>query len=400
MGWESVAIDYDHLMDVKGNIISVIGISSIVRDQMFDIDIHGFPVFTDKNMVLLNMLFDNDAAYAKVLETTYEDEMSSIFKGMFITDSGETQRTNIRRAVYRVNRDNSTSLPTLSNAKQNNASGKPTQKQIVDLLRISNGERVDGKALNDKTGSEEDKKRLTGGSLLTAHAIIEMIQSGVDSNGDFKSALLSGEADLVYKIAHAAEKKVNESLGSDAAQLNFPDIYGKEIDKNNFSFATKFCHHACRRMNGGAGKFCIYDSVVHEFLPYYACEYLDPDVLNTICDFDTKFDTFEDEYEEVNNRIEDWRKYTPKGSLKKEGYGYERYRNLYDAVLEAINQWKDTWRRCPANSSSVIRCFPSDSQCEKLDYCNFDRFVWYFFKNQRRKESAKKSLRKWGNLSL
>ena len=61
MSWENVEIDKEKLMDVKGELRLSADFPPIIQSQMFDVDTHGFPVFTDKNMALLNMLFDNDA---------------------------------------------------------------------------------------------------------------------------------------------------------------------------------------------------------------------------------------------------------------------------------------------------------------------------------------------------
>lgn len=414
MSWKNVKIDKEKLMDVKGCSVQFAGLSLILQNQMFDVDLNGLPVFTDKNIALLNLLINNDVSYAGVIESDYGKEMASIFKGMFDAGSWSARQTNIRRAVYRVNRDNSTSLPTLSNGGKNNSAGKPTQAELIKLLGISAGMRVDGKTIEEvkaeakKDGKKngggkkngENEKILTGGSLLTAVAIMEMIASGDDSHDNaFREALLAGQSDLVYKIAHAAEVAVNDALGRKSLQSADSKLGKKEVAKNNYSFATKFCHHACRGIGGGAGKYCIYDSVVHDFLPYYACEYIEADTLGGICGFKPEHTTFKERYKKVYEQIDAWKKLSAQDASEKgEGYGYESYRNLYDAVLDAINRWRDAWRLSPNNQSCVIHHHLDGDQCGKLDYCNFDRFVWYFFKNQWRKKETKDLLKKWGEL--
>ncbi len=416
MSWKNVKIDKEKLMDVKGCSVQSAGLSLILQNQMFDVDLNGLPVFTDKNIALLNLLINNDVSYAGVIESDYGKEMASIFKGMFDAGSWSARQTNIRRAVYRVNRDNSTSLPTLSNGGKNNSAGKPTQAELIKLLGISAGMRVDGKTIEEvkaeakKDGKKngggkkngENEKILTGGSLLTAVAIMEMIASGDDSHDNdnaFREALLAGQSDLVYKIAHAAEVAVNDALGRKSLQAADSKLGKKEVAKNNYSFATKFCHHACRGIGGGAGKYCIYDSVVHDFLPYYACEYIEADTLGGICGFKPEHTTFKERYKKVYEQIDAWKKLSAQDASEKgEGYGYESYRNLYDAVLDAINRWRDAWRLSPNNQSCVIHHHLDGDQCGKLDYCNFDRFVWYFFKNQWRKKETKDLLKKWGEL--
>lgn len=416
MSWKNVKIDKEKLMDVKGRPVQSAGLSLIFQHQMFDVDLNGLPVFTDKNIALLNLLINNDVSYAGVIESDYGKEMASIFKGMFDAGSWSTRQTNIRRAVYRVNRDNSTSLPTLSNSDKNDSAGKPTQAELIKLLGISAGMRVDGKTIEEvkaeakKDGKKngggkknaENEKILTGGSLLTAVAIMEMIASGDDSHGNdnaFREALLAGQSDLVYKIAHAAEIAVNDALGRESLQAAASKLGKKEIVKNNYSFATKFCHHACRGISGGAGKYCIYDSVVHDFLPYYACEYIEADTLGIICGFKPEHTTFNERYKKVYEQIDAWKKLSAQDASEKgEGYGYENYRNLYDATLDGINRWRDAWRLCPNSQGNVIDHQLNDDQYEKLDYCSFDRFVWYFFKNQWRKEKAKGLLKNWKKL--
>lgn len=180
MSWKNVKIDKEKLMDVKGRPVQSAGLSLIFQHQMFDVDLNGLPVFTDKNIALLNLLINNDVSYAGVIESDYGKEMASIFKGMFDAGSWSTRQTNIRRAVYRVNRDNSTSLPTLSNSDKNDSAGKPTQAELIKLLGISAGMRVDGKTIEEvkaeakKVGKKngggkknaENEKILTGGLFL------------------------------------------------------------------------------------------------------------------------------------------------------------------------------------------------------------------------------------------
>ncbi len=368
-------------MNVKGKIVPSTRLSSILQNQMFDIDMNGFPVLSDKNIALINLLFDNDSSYAK--GDAYEEETTVIFKGMFSQDHNAAEE-NVRRAVYRINRDNSTSLPTLSSAgkEKNKSEKKLTQREIIDRLGISN------KIVAEKNGGKE--KYITGGSLLTAEAINQMIQQGIhdDAGRSFRQLLLEGEPKLVYLIAHAAEKAVNDCLGSTEERIN----------KNNFSFATKFCHHVCKRIGdeNQDNRYCIYDSVVHEFLPYYACEYLDAGALNGICDyrdfdFKSSFVTPEEKYKKVVGQIGRWKDYVAQDASEKDGgYGYVSYRKLYDAVLDAINNWRAARRYCPAHRADIIVCFPEEKNYDKLNYADLDRFIWYFFKNQRRKEKVRK----------
>ena len=160
MSWKNVKIDKEKLMDVKGRPVQSAGLSLIFQHQMFDVDLNGLPVFTDKNIALLNLLINNDVSYAGVIESDYGKEMASIFKGMFDAGSWSTRQTNIRRAVYRVNRDNSTSLPTLSNSDKNDPAGKPTQAELIKLLGISAGMRVDGKTIEEVKAEKKLARRM------------------------------------------------------------------------------------------------------------------------------------------------------------------------------------------------------------------------------------------------
>lgn len=402
MSWKNAEISDVNLMSVRGEKVPSAELSPIQRNQMFDVDNHGFPVLTDKNISLISTLFANDAAYSKnkpefkLDKRSYEEETVELFNGMF-SRNRDISAKNVERAVYRVNSDNSTSLPTLSGSKKGNASGKPTQAEIVALMGISDGLVIDD--MEDDKKDKKSAKKLNGGSLLTANAIAEMISVGFGENGDentFKKALLEGQPSLVYKIAHAAEGMVNDAMSQEATQRTAPFLFGKKIDKNNFSFATKFCHHVCKRLDGGIDQYCIYDSVVHEFLPYYACEYLDADTIDKICGSRLEADTPREKYKAVNNKIESWRSYLAQDGID-EGYGYERYRNLYDAVLVAVNKWRDAWKKCSANQTDVIQHFFGKEQYDKLGYADFDRFIWYFFKNQWRKTEARELLKTWGS---
>ncbi len=346
---------------------------------LFDADANGFPLLTDKNITLIDTLFANDTRYHSIGD--YEGEMQAIFKGMFdVQNSGyvltKDPWENIKLAVYRTNADNSTSLPALSNADKN--SSKPKQKDIEKRLGIIGGE----PCVQSKEGSKKDNEKLgklTGGSLLTARVIACSmgIENGVVREEAlrkaYKERLLGGDSLLVYDIAHAAEN---------AAKPYFP------VSRNNFSFATKFCHHAWRMVNDDENKsnpYCIYDKYIGLYLPYYASEYLEPKELGDYCS-----DIIGDEWEQVDKRVDRYKiafgkidSFAGKNShgekKDKAGVGYGRYRMLYRATLAGINNWRLAHPElCPTYGN--------------LDFGRLDRFIWYYFKNPLRNKQSKDRL--------
>lgn len=102
-------------------------------------------------------------------------------------------------------------------------------------------------------------------------------------------------------------KARDDKLVNEIAQLE---------NKNNFSFATKFCAYVSI-FAYGADNYCIYDTVVQEILPYYAFLY-------------TEYGFYKDYYK-IN-------RYKNKQSRVEElcRGDYEKYRRLVDRIITGI----------------------------------------------------------------
>lgn len=198
---------------------------------LFDMDENGFPVFSDKNIALVTNMIENDSRYNQ----SDEAELECIFKGMVESKTAEERLECIIRAVCEIDAVNSTHLSTVGR-----------KWKITKLM--------------EKTGEhpmQMGKREIAGGQLFTAKRILDL------EDPRLKDGLEKGDPCLVDKIARAAQEFIKERCGL-------------EISKNNFSFATKFCHWAYwYAYDHKENKFCIYDNVVADVLPYYLRFYTD-----------------------------------------------------------------------------------------------------------------------------
>ena len=168
-------------------------------------------------------------------------------------------------------------------------------------------------------GESQGKESRRAGREKTAKAI--------ESIADFKVKLASGNVSLVKSIALV-----------------------EGVDRNNFSFATKYCAftslYALQQ-----DKYCIYDRVLMQVLPYYAFMYLEGDAYKEYC---TKNGT---------SRLDEQFRQT---------CDYDGYRNLVNDIIKGI---------------ASVTGIP-------LPYRTFDKLLWYFYKGRDKKiKTAKKILR-------
>lgn len=164
-------------------------------------------------------------------------------------------------------------------------------------------------------GIGADKKSRNKGREKTARAIVKI--------SDFKERLADGDASLVRSIALA-----------------------EGVDRNNFSFATKYCAftslYALKR-----DQYCIYDRVSMQILPYYAFMYLEGDTYKQYC---TKngISTLDEQFRQKCD--------------------YKGYRKLVQGIIDGI-----------ASVTGI-----------SLSYRAFDRLLWYYYKGSDQKiKSAK-----------
>ena len=275
----------------------------------FDVDQNGAPLFTDKNIDFANGMVENDSNYNKTDLT----ELIGIYGGMFVDDDKE-RKLCIGRAVYEID----THLTAISRYK------------VDKLMAELNAQPWRVKGMSDDDPEEE--KTITGGALFTAELIYSI--------RNLEERLSAGDAKLVEEIAHAVDAKLQKRV------------------KNNFSFATKFCHWVSYIVMK-QDNFCIYDKVVAEVLPYYAEYYaMDRSIYRDWCRI--KKGKSGSEIVSTVDRV------------KKLSDGYLQYRKLYDAVLVGANKWR-----------------ADKHQKGNIGYREIDRVLWYYFKGARGKRSRK-----------
>lgn len=277
----------------------------------FDLDQNDVPLFTDKNIAFVNGTVENDSNYNK----TDKKELCKIIEGMFVGDAYERMAC-IGRVVYEIDNENSTHLTAVGRHK------------VDDIMK-----KLDLKPMTVEKMSDdgEGEKTITGGVLFTSQII-----AGIEG---LKERLSVGDDRLVFEISHASKTYLN---GAHVADVN----------KINFSFATKFCHWTCQYLELG-DKYCIYDNVVASVLPYFVDNYASGELASWDCCRMKKIKRGKGGQELVST-IENY---------KKDDDGYTRYRNLYDAVLEGINKWRS-----------------DNNQNGEIGYREVDRLIWYYFK--------------------
>lgn len=275
----------------------------------FDVDQNGVPLFTDKNINFVNGMVENDSNYNQ----KDIDKVREIFKGMFVGDAHERMAC-IGRAVYEIDNENSTHLTAVGRHK------------VDDIMK-----KLDLKPAVVKKMSDEEEKTVTGGVLFTAQIIGDI--------ENLKERLNVGDDQLVFDISHASKTYLNEAHVAD-------------VNKINFSFATKFCHWTCQYLKLG-DKYCIYDKVVASVFPYFVDSYASGGLAGRDFCRMKRIKGAKDSQELVST-IENYKKCDD---------GYTKYRKLYDAVLEGINKWRS-----------------DNDQNGEIGYREVDRLIWYYFK--------------------
>lgn len=312
----------------------------------FDLDQNGFPVFSDKNIRFVQTMIDHNSSYDIADEKLIGKMYSDVLGG---------DENAIKQAVYYTNKVNSTHLAVLG--KRYSDAVKAGEIKNVDPETDIPQLEEQYKESSQKGNSSNSRKSewvLTGGAALTAREIIknrdELIEAlKDDSNGDDEH----GGAKAVYLIARYAENYLRDEGLTD-------------FKKNNVSFASKFCHHTC--IKGGLGdRYCIYDSVVGEVLPYYIWAY------SNHADIEKK------NYSKLKKLISDY--VNDDSSL-----GYRKYRELYRSVCDGVNLWRgEPSNECALDGSMTIEPFEGD-----IGFQEVDRLIWYYFKGRRLDEAKRK----------
>lgn len=298
----------------------------------FDLDQNGLPVFTNKNLRFIWAMVDNNSLYSSIDETVVEN----VYKGML----GGKEKS-IKQAVYLTDKINSTHLSVLG----------ATYTRAVKQGLIESVDNHFGKCEVEDPSNPNKTITLGNGRLLTARGIVNNIEALIDLiTADDESTRNKKNSQAVYEIARYSEDFVKQ-LGL------------SNFSKNNFSFATKICHHVC--VKGGIGdKYCIYDSVVGEVLPYYIRAYsTDPDLKNKT-------------YAEL-------KKIVLKCAKNENPEDYGRFRKYYDSVIDGITVWRKE------NQNTGLKDLGIDDD-GKLGYRHVDRLIWYYFKGRRLVDARKK----------
>lgn len=329
------------------------GAKRTANPYLFDLDQNGFPVFSDKNIRFVQTMIDHNSSYDIADETLIGKMYRDVLGG---------DEDAIKQAVYYTNKVNSTHLAVLG-------------KRYSDAVKAGEIKNVDPETdipqleekyqeSSQKGNSSNSRKSewvLTGGAALTAREIIknkdELIEAlKDDSNGGDEH----GDAKAVYLIARYAENYLRDEGLTD-------------FKKNNVSFASKFCHHTCIK-GGLRDRYCIYDSVVGEVLPYYIWAYSDRTDIENMS------------YSKLKKLISD---YVNDDSPS----GYRKYRELYRSVCDGINLWRGEHSNefsCESPSDSSLTIKPVE---DSIGFQEVDRLIWYYFKG-RRLDDAKKKMKK------
>ncbi|MEE8717352.1 MAG: hypothetical protein SOI24_09990 [Coriobacteriales bacterium] len=137
-------------------------------------------------------------------------------------------------------------------------------------------------------------------------------------------------------------KNLKERLSEGDDSLVDEIAKGGGKNKYNFSFASKFCAYVCLFARDiGQDKYCIYDNVVSQVLPYYAYLYADEKTVQKYS---------HPKRGKVSTVVD---------RLTRQQHDYTSYRKLVDAVIAGINQ---------------------QGMGPSITYADFDQLVWYYFK--------------------
>lgn len=331
---QDIQMSFDY--DEKGKLFKV----QKNNPYRFDLDQHGFPVFSDKNLRLVWAMVENDSAYNSIEPNTVKVAFQKALNG---------DEKAIKQAVYFTDKVNSTHLATLRPADMDILTANKDKKEFQDVVKGNFDDSDKGK---DEDG---DTPQLQNGRFMTARKII-------DDRFDLMRLIEKGDEQAVFKIAHYSEKYAKEHLGI-------------EIKKNNFSFATKFCHYACvnglgkEKLGRDRDLYPIYDSVVTQVLPYYIWAYSDkvePD----------KHGRCNTKYRILEKFLEDCRS-------DESPAGYREFRSYYNSAIAGIDRWRKE------NKQSGINV-PEIREKGAFSYRHVDRLIWYYFKGRRLDESKER----------
>jgi len=248
----------------------------------FDVDKHGVPTFTKKNLAFLNGILKYDSNYS--------------------TSFNENNNENIQTYVGMLQYSNFFSFATGAGNGERDELGnaKDTLYKVIESI-----DRINSTHLSSEGNSKKDDTSTSGKRNRGRAKVAEKIR---DIGGENLKALLKeGDAGLVGTLA-------NPSVGG----------------KHNFSFATKFCAYVSLYALG-EDNYCIYDEIVQSVLPYYAYIYVDENI-------------FDEKYKNIYRTVKGTKanNYTSRNeslvNQYKEADDYAGYRTLINDIINGIEQ--------------------------------------------------------------
>lgn len=315
----------------------------------FDLDQHGFPVFSDKNLRFVWAMVENNSAYNSVKDKRIKEVYKLALEGNPVA---------INQAVYLTDAINSTHLSVLGKAYSDAVDDEDSKIKSVEAVFgkcTAPDPSVEPDETPDQAGKPVKKIELQKGRLLTAKGIL-------DNHKGLVQRMEKGDPQVVSEIAHYSKQYAKKELGI-------------EIKKNNFSFASKFCHYACvngfeeEKIGRDRDLYPIYDSVVTQVLPYYIWAYsekVEP----------SKHGRCNTKYRILEKFLEDCRS-------DDNPAGYQQFRSYYDSVIKGIDRWREDTEQSGLNVRTI-------GEKGAFSYRHVDRLIWYYFKGRRLVEAKKK----------
>lgn len=265
---------------------------AILKDYyIFDVDKNKCPIFTQKNILLLNALLKYNSSYSAA-EDEDSGEYEKSYAGILRKGNGQDFFDCLGKQPILLKTE--TEAIEKNDAVDEDGYEKDAIYKVIESIDKINSTHL----------SSEGAKGKNKGRVKTAQKIRGII--------DLKQQLEIGEAQLVNEIA-----RVNE-ITNDKGNV-----------RNNFSFATKFCSYVCRYALDDKYKnnYCIYDEVVQSILPYYIKRYIEGDEWKTYCK------TINENSKKRDKRIE-----SVISDLKEKDKGYEEYRQLIKKIIDGIER--------------------------------------------------------------
>lgn len=259
---------------------------------IFDVDKNNCPIFTQKNILLLDALIKYNSSYSVASDDKnpeYNDSYAGILRKLKEEFFDFKKYEDLERKID----ENLHEEIKKSEEVDENGKEKDDLYKVVESI-----DRINSTHLVSEGPSH---KGVHKGRYKTSQKI-----RGIEN---LKGRLLRGDTDLIHIIASLSD------------------------EKHNFSYATKFCSYVCIHALG-KDNYCIYDEVVQSILPYYINKYIDDkEVLRRYCKIVNKNDEEKKRVESTVCKLKD-KKYKGNNGIS----GYKEYKNLIDTIILGIEK--------------------------------------------------------------